>query len=184
VTRPATFLSPLSFLLLLLPLLLPACASRSFTIRSNPPGSDVYVDGQYVGVTPVTIPFVYGGEREILVYPPRKKLTDTKSYWPKRFIYDTTKDEYDFPVIDLATDAAGLDDKQVVQVDLKESNLAALYEIDQDAWCAAVRARANTLRGRAREFQLSALPTDQGRDPGPLESRPATRAQPANPKQH
>ena len=78
-------------------------------------------------------------------------------------------------MVDLAADVAGLEDKQTVQVDLKESNLAALYEIDHDAWCAAVRARANTLRARAREFQLGALPTDQGRDPGPLSSRSPRR---------
>src|SRR5688572_2688405 len=54
--------------LVLLLLLLPACSSRSLTIKSNPSGADVFLDGDYAGVTPVTVPFVYGGHRDILVY--------------------------------------------------------------------------------------------------------------------
>jgi ABC-type uncharacterized transport system YnjBCD ATPase subunit len=132
-----------------------------------------------VGVAPVTIPFVYGGEREIAVYPPRSK-PGGKLYRPKRFIYDTSKDEFDFPLVDIAADVAGHQDKQTVKVALEETNVAARYDVDEDAFRAGARARANTLRVRAREFQLSALPTAAGRDPGPLESRPESRAQPPN----
>jgi hypothetical protein len=171
--------SPGPPLLLLLALLLPAlpsCASRSFTIKTNPPGSDVYVDGTYVGRSPVTVPFVYGGEREILVHPPKVGTDTRKQYRPKRVIYDTTRDTHDLPVIDLFADITGVEDKQTTTVDLEESRLEELFRIDKDAWCAAIRARANTLRSRAREFQLGALPTERGRDPGPLDSRPETRS--------
>jgi PEGA domain len=179
--RPQLHCSTLycSVLLLLLPLLLlpllPSCASRSLTIETKPAGADVYVDGEYVGKSPVKVPFVYGGEREILVYPPSNP-SETKGFWhPRRIIYDTTRDAFDLPVIDLASEIAGSEDKQKVTVDLKESRLVQNFDADHDAWCAAVRARANTLRSRAREFQLGALPSERGRDPGPLDSRPASR---------
>jgi hypothetical protein len=132
-------------------------------------------------VAPVTIPFVYGGEREITVYPPKPKI-DGKLYRPKRMLHDTTKDEHDFPIVDIAADLAGHEDKQTVKVKLDETNAGARYDVDADAFRAGARARANTLRVRAREFQLSALPTAAGRDPGPLEaaeSRPESR--PADP---
>jgi hypothetical protein len=173
---PAHLLALLSLLLLL-----PACSSRSLTIKSNPTGADVFLDGEYAGVTPVTVPFVYGGQRDILVY---KRATETRAWRPERVIYDTTRRKFDVPVVDLAADIAGSEDKQTVTVELKESNERRLFEQDKDAWTAAVRARANTLRVRAREAQLGALPSDQGRDPGPLETRATSRpapVQPANP---
>jgi PEGA domain len=180
--RPLTC-SParLFLLLLLLLLLLPACSSRSLTIKSNPSGADVFLDGEYAGVTPVTVPFVYGGQRDVLVY---KRATETRAWRPERVIYDTHRRKFDVPVIDLVADITGSEDKQTVTVELKESNERRLFEQDKDAWSAAVRARANTLRVRAREAQLGARPSDEGRDPGPLETRATSRpapAQPANP---
>jgi hypothetical protein len=166
--------------LLLLAILLPACASRSLTIETKPAGADVYVDGEYIGKSPVKVPFVYGGEREILVYPP-SNASETKAWHPRRIIYDTTRNRFDLPVIDLAAEIAGSKDEQKVSVDLKESRLVKNFDVDHDAWCAAVRARANTLRSRAREFQLGALPSERGRDPGPLDTRPASRPAEAAP---
>jgi hypothetical protein len=150
------------------------------TIESNPSGADVYVDREFVGVTPVTIPFTYGGEHEILVYR-TKRRGEAKAWRPHRMMYDTTRDEFDFPFLDLAAEVSGSEDRQKIMVNLKESNLRELYEIDDDAWRAAVRARANTLRSRAREFQLGALPTSAGRDPGPLDTQPSMRAEPPIP---
>ena len=42
-----------------------SCVHRRLTIRSNPPGALVYVDGQEIGFTPVSTPFVYYGTRSI-----------------------------------------------------------------------------------------------------------------------
>jgi hypothetical protein len=41
------------------------CVERSVTIRSEPAGATVTLDGQYVGRTPVTIPFTYYGNHSI-----------------------------------------------------------------------------------------------------------------------
>jgi hypothetical protein len=176
--RPRLSCSPA----LLLLLLVPACGStRSLTIQSNPSGAQVFLDGEFAGHTPVTIPFVYGGQREIVLFKV-SGATETRAWRPERLVYDTTREEFDNPFVDVFADIAGSKDKQTVTVQLKESNEVRLFETDQDAWCAAVRARASTLRVRARESQLGALPSSQGRDPGPL-SRPASRpaGQPANP---
>jgi hypothetical protein len=41
------------------------CVERQLTIRSNPPGALVYVDGYDIGVTPISTPFIYYGDRKI-----------------------------------------------------------------------------------------------------------------------
>jgi hypothetical protein len=41
------------------------CVEREMTIRSNPPGALAYVDGYQIGITPITTPFLYYGNREI-----------------------------------------------------------------------------------------------------------------------
>jgi hypothetical protein len=41
------------------------CVQRRFTIRSNPPGAQVYVDDYEIGTTPVSHSFIYYGTRKI-----------------------------------------------------------------------------------------------------------------------
>jgi hypothetical protein len=41
------------------------CVQRRFTIRSNPPGAQVYVDDYDIGQTPVSHSFIYYGTRKI-----------------------------------------------------------------------------------------------------------------------
>jgi len=41
------------------------CMFRRMTVRSNPPGAMVLVDGKEVGYTPMTMDFTYYGTREI-----------------------------------------------------------------------------------------------------------------------
>ncbi len=41
------------------------CVERRYTIRTNPPGALVYVNGQELGTTPVSSSFTYYGDREI-----------------------------------------------------------------------------------------------------------------------
>ena len=41
------------------------CVERQMTIRSDPPGALVYVDGYEIGITPVITPFTYYGQRKI-----------------------------------------------------------------------------------------------------------------------
>jgi hypothetical protein len=41
------------------------CVRRRLTVRSTPPGALVYVDGQFIGATPVSTDFTYYGTRNI-----------------------------------------------------------------------------------------------------------------------
>ena len=41
------------------------CVRRRLTVRSNPPGALVYIDGQEIGRTPVATPFTYYGTRNL-----------------------------------------------------------------------------------------------------------------------
>lgn len=52
------------------------CVSRRLTIRSDPPGALVEVDGERIGVTPVSMDFTYYGTREFsLAMPGYETLT-------------------------------------------------------------------------------------------------------------
>jgi hypothetical protein len=51
----------------LLCLLTTGCVRRRLTIRSNPPGAQVFVDNQEIGTTPCSASFVYYGTRTITV---------------------------------------------------------------------------------------------------------------------
>ncbi|MDA7977730.1 MAG: PEGA domain-containing protein [Pirellulales bacterium] len=63
VNRPLT--PPLGLALLALALFSASgCVQRRFTIRTNPPGAQVYVDDEYVGVTPVSFDYTYYGTRQ------------------------------------------------------------------------------------------------------------------------
>jgi hypothetical protein len=47
----------------------PGCIERSISVRSNPPGAAVYLDGLDIGRTPVEhYPFHFYGDREIALY--------------------------------------------------------------------------------------------------------------------
>ena len=46
-------------------LCLSGCVQRRMTIRSNPPGAQVYVDDYEIGTTPVSTSFTYYGQRKI-----------------------------------------------------------------------------------------------------------------------
>lgn len=41
------------------------CVRRRLTVRSNPPGALVYIDGQEIGRTPVATPYIYYGTRQM-----------------------------------------------------------------------------------------------------------------------
>lgn len=44
---------------------LTGCVSRRLTVRSNPPGALVEIDGKRIGYTPVSVDFTYYATREI-----------------------------------------------------------------------------------------------------------------------
>jgi hypothetical protein len=56
---------PLLAVFILLALLSNGCMHRRLTIRSDPPGAAVLVDGEEIGYTPVSFDYTYYGTREI-----------------------------------------------------------------------------------------------------------------------
>lgn len=54
-----------SLLIIALLLVSSGCVRRRMTIRSDPPGALVYIDGQEIGRTPVATSFTYYGTRNI-----------------------------------------------------------------------------------------------------------------------
>lgn len=41
------------------------CVQRRLMVRTNPPGAQLYIDEQPIGKTPVSVPYVYYGTRNI-----------------------------------------------------------------------------------------------------------------------
>ena len=58
---------PVRALLLLAVLPLAGCVDRLISLRSEPSGADVYVDGEKRGQTPLDVPYLWYGTREILL---------------------------------------------------------------------------------------------------------------------
>ena len=62
-----TVLTRFLFLFLLSTLVCTGCVRRRLTVRSNPPGALVFVDGQEIGRTPVSTPFIHYGTRNFRI---------------------------------------------------------------------------------------------------------------------
>jgi hypothetical protein len=96
--RSRFMLRPLCMLLLgtLLCSSMTGCVFRRMTVRSDPPGALVMVDGEEVGYTPCSVPFVYYGTREITLVKPgyqtlttmQKVQTPWYQYFPLEFFTD------------------------------------------------------------------------------------------------
>ena len=46
---------------------LAGCVERALVINSEPPGARCYIDSEFVGETPLVLPFTFYGEREIIL---------------------------------------------------------------------------------------------------------------------
>lgn len=69
----------------LLSLTLLGCVSRRMTIRSEPSGALVEVDGERLGVTPLSLDFDYYGTREISLAMPGYDTLTVQQPVPKPF---------------------------------------------------------------------------------------------------
>jgi hypothetical protein len=88
---------------------LSGCVERRYTIRSNPPGAMVIVNGEEVGPTPVSRSFTYYGTRKLTLmadgYETMTVLQPVKAPWydnnftdwlTENFVPFTIRDERDF----------------------------------------------------------------------------------------
>jgi PEGA domain len=79
------------------------CVERQMTVRSIPPGAELYLDGQRVGETPIVLPFTDYGVRDMVLRKPgyhveRRFVEMEEPYFqrfPVDFYYEVlTKDLY------------------------------------------------------------------------------------------
>jgi hypothetical protein len=65
--------------------LVTGCVERRYTIRSDPPGATVIVNGEEIGPTPASKSFVYYGDREITLmldgYETKTVIQPIKAPW-------------------------------------------------------------------------------------------------------
>lgn len=71
----------------------PGCLRKTLSVRTEPPGAEIYIDGVEVGQSPVTnIPFSFYGNREIMAVHPdyavQKKLAHIRTPWYAHFPLD------------------------------------------------------------------------------------------------
>ena len=64
--RPA-IIPPVVIICLALSVCYTGCVRRRLTVRTNPPGAQVFVDDQEIGTTPCSASFVYYGTRKVTV---------------------------------------------------------------------------------------------------------------------
>ncbi len=150
-----------------------ACrAQKTLTVTSDPPGAEVRLDRELVGVTPVTVPFLYYGVRRLTLakagYLTRSERIEIDGPWYGHFPYDLLS-EIVFPV--------GWDDDHFVHWKLEPGVEAVpLPELR------SVLARANALRRSGPEgprelppvrlSPTSSLPSVSVPPPIELEPRP------------
>lgn len=74
------------------------CVSRRLTIRSDPPGALVELDGQRMGYTPLSVDFTYYATREITLskvgFEPLTVQQPIPAPWYQRFPADFVSDNF------------------------------------------------------------------------------------------
>ncbi len=88
----------------LLALLLAGCVERTLTVTSEPAGALVYVSSVEVGRTPVTLPFTWYGDYEIILRPQAAELQ--AGYRTLKTHYNVIPPLYDVPPLDLLSELA------------------------------------------------------------------------------
>jgi hypothetical protein len=116
-------------------LVLGGCVERELTIRSQPAGAVVYVSDVEVGRTPVTVPFTYYGDYDIIL---RKDGYETLKTHAK-----LCAPWYEVPPLDFFSEIAPWTyrDKRYVSFDLEEQTLAEPEQLIDRA--EAMRERTN-----------------------------------------
>ena len=117
---------------------------RRLTVRTQPPGASVYVDNQYVGVSPTATPVTYYATREIQVVK--------DGYRTETVLRKFNPPWYQFPPLDFVTDTLWpkkIRDERIVDITMVPQQIISSDEL---------QARANGLRIQAAQGVASPLP--------------------------
>src|SRR5215207_6884615 len=94
------------------------CVRRRLTVRTNPPGAQVFVDDQEIGTTPCSAAFVYYGTRKITLMKDGYKTETIFQKIPPPW--------YEYPPLDFFVEnavAREIRDERVVDVQLSPQEL-------------------------------------------------------------
>jgi hypothetical protein len=123
------------------------CVRRRLTVRTHPPGAQVFVDDQEIGTTPCSSSFVYYGTR---------KITLIKDGYRTETLYQKMNAPwYEIPPLDFASENLLLRevrDERVVDVQLVPQEIVPQAKLLE---------RANALRAGAASGQITLPPFDQ-----------------------
>jgi hypothetical protein len=113
----------LIFLVLIL-LFFNGCVRRRMTVRSNPPGATVYLDGKEIGRTPFSTNFDFYGKREFRVVK--------QGYETKTVLLPVPTPWYELPGIDFISEVllpGKLTDHKYYEFDMKPEQITPTHEL-------------------------------------------------------
>ncbi len=150
-----------TMLLLAISLIASGCVRRRMTVRSNPPGAQVFVDDQEIGRTPVSTPFVYYGTRRVrLVRDGHETLTTLETISPPW---------WEWPPLDYISENLWpweLRDERVLDYNLEPQRVVPTQEL---------LSRANDLRMNAIQGTVAPLPVSTQQGSIPANPQPSAR---------
>ncbi len=133
-----------ALMLSLFAILQTGCLRRRLTVRTTPPGAQVYVDRQLIGTSPASSSFTYYGTRHVEVvadgYRTEKVLRKLNPPW------------YQLPPLDFISETlwpGEIRDERIIDITLTPEQPLASEELT---------ARANTLRLQAAQGMATGLP--------------------------
>lgn len=130
------------------------CVRRRLTVRSNPPGALVFIDGQEIGRTPVATPFTYYGTRNFRLVKDGFETFSVNQRFPAPW--------YQVPPLDFVSENLvphELRDERVVSFDLVPKANVSMDE---------VLIHAEQLRNQVRPVdQVYGVPGVENLDPRP-----------------
>jgi hypothetical protein len=137
-------------------LLATGCVRRRLTVRTTPPGAQVFVDDQEIGTTPCSAPFIYYGTRKITVMKDGYKTETIFQKIPPPW--------YEYPGLDFISEnmvPREIRDERIVDVQLSPQEIVPQQKLLD---------RATALRDSARTGSvtpMTAITTAQPRPEQP-----------------
>ncbi|MEE9583914.1 MAG: PEGA domain-containing protein [Candidatus Brocadiales bacterium] len=107
----------------------PGCVTRTLTIKTNPPGAQVFVDDELIGESPVEMEFTYYGTRKITI---EKRDSDGRLAYERETVYARVSPPYyqRFPLDFVAEVIVPVDikDRHVLRFDLRKKKFKPMEE--------------------------------------------------------
>ena len=100
------------------------CVRRRLTVRTNPPGALVFIDGQEIGRTPVATPFTYYGTRKFRIVKDGYETISVNQPFPSPW--------YQLPPLDFVSENLvpnEIRDERVVDFELVPKTISATSDV-------------------------------------------------------